>query len=170
MSENTETGRLPRAALAIAIPLAGLALIWIAILAASYSDLFTEAYACPTDPNGACLPLKESVRLSTYINFAGIAALCLSSLYGKKVSETASESRFTNAARGFTTVAVIASLITTVFMALGVFIQHLDQNLNSQSAVVSLLGTYLPIILYALLVLYVVLQAFVWKKDEHDGE
>jgi hypothetical protein len=145
--------------------------MWVATISSSYSDLFVQVYDCAANPSGNCVNLAaESVHASTFITLAGIAALNLSALFGRKVAQRAGNSKFAEAARGFTTVAIIASLISAVFAALGVFIQHLNASQEAPSVIVSLIGTYLPIVLYAVLVLFVVLQAFVWKKGDHDDE
>ena len=170
MTEKTEAGRRPRAAQAIAIPLAGLTIMWITTLSASYADLMMRMNDCSSSTQINCMMYGQTVQPSTYIMLVGIAALCLASMFGKKLADSAGESRFATASKGFTIVAIIASLITAVFIAFAVFMQHLNQGGNAESALVSLLGTYLPIVLYAVLVLFVVLQAFVWKKGDHDDE
>lgn len=153
---------------AIALPLFGLSVLWLAIVIGSYTDLFVS------DPwsgvNGGYDASLEAVHASTYIFLVGIATLGICSVIAKSKAEKAGNTKLAHAAHGFTLIAVIASLIIGVVFGFGTFGSAMNNaptgTLHNET--VRVLGVYLPILLDAALLVFVILKAFVGHKEDAD--
>ena len=167
---KTLESRYGRARIAIALPLGGLVVIWFAMLAALVADLFVRdpwAYS-----NGYNVR-AESVHASTYLFLFGIAALGFFSVEGRRLALSADESRLTKLAKGFGTVAVIISLIIGVIYGFGNFMGAFNGSGpagTQHNELYRILGVYLPILLDAGLLVFLILRAFVGQHKEAEDE
>lgn len=150
--------------LAILLPIGGFKLFWFATLGAAVVDLFyTDQFY-----NDSFVE-PETVRWSVYLWVLAIAILALSSALGRQKAFEAAPTRLSHLAKGFTTVAVIASLVIGAFFALMTFMNSLSFNPDIQhNLTVRLLSVYLPILLDALVLITVVIWAFVAKRGNED--
>lgn len=149
--------------LALLLPMVGFKLMWLAALGSSIYNLFKpEQY----DSSGYQVTTSW-VNWDTYIVLSGITALNLGSLYGRKQAIKAKPSQLTTVARGFTMVTLVISLVVG-----GIFgIANFMSNLNSYTGATGILravNDYLPILLVAGLLIFVILKAFVGSKGEGD--
>jgi len=167
---TAKKARLNQDRKAIALPLFGLSVLWLAMVLGTYTDLFVS------DPwsgaNGGYDPALESVHASTYLIFAGIAALGICSVLAKSKAERAGSTKLAHAARGFTVVAVVVSLIIGVIFGFGTFGNAMNNapSGTSHSEMVRVFGVYVPILLDAALLVFVILKAFVGHKEEAEDE
>jgi len=166
---STKTAdRFAKDRLAIALPLLGLSVMWVAFLLAQYTDLFaTDPWKTPTGVYDASL---ETVHPSTYIFLVGIAAVGISSVWAKGLAASAQESNLAKAAKGFTIIAVIASLIIGViygFAQFGNAFGYAPEGVQ-RNELVRVFGVYVPILLDAALLVFIILKAFVGHKEEEN--
>ena len=165
---TTKARRFAKDRLAIAIPLLGVAVMWLAFLLAQYTDLFV-ANPWQSADGGYDVSL-ESVHPSTYIFLAGIAAVAVSSVWAKSLAAKAGDTNLAKAAHGFTIIAVIASLIIGVVYGFGQFgsaFGNAPAGVN-HNELVRILGVYVPILLDAGLLVFVILKAFVGHKEQEN--
>lgn len=167
MKDKSLLQKVSQSSWAILIPILGLVAMWVAFMGAWVADLYlTEYTSCGTKD---CFLVNEQVHASAYLFLLGIAIAGLCALWGRSLAAGSGASRLAHAARGFTLIAVIASLIIAAIAAIAVFMSHFSSNL-SQSAGLAVFTTYIPVILYAVLVVFVILRAFVSKKGDEDDE
>ena len=160
--------RFAKDRLAIALPLLGLSVMWLAFLLAQYADLFVSN---PWNGrNGEYDATLESVHLSTYIFLLGIAAVAVTSVWAKSLAASAGDTNLAKAAHGFTIIAVIASLIIGVFYGFAQFGNAFDNSPSGtqHNEVVRIMGVYVPILLDAGLLVFVILKAFVGHKEDEN--
>lgn len=165
---TTKAERFAKDRLAIASPLLGLAGMWLAFLLAQYSDLFvSNPWQSATGGYDVTL---ETVHPSTYLFLVGIAAVAVSSVWAKSLAAKAGDTNLAKAAHGFTIIAVIASLIIGVVYGFGQFglaFGNAPSGVN-HNELVRIFGVYVPILLDAGLLVFVILKAFVGHKEEEN--
>lgn len=172
MSTNETKGKafsFAKDRMAIALPLIGLSVLWLAFLLAQYTDLFVRnPWQTPTGEYDVSL---ESVHPSTYIFLVGIAAVAFTSVWAKSLAHRAGDTKLAKAAHGYTIIAVIASLIIGVIYGFGQFGSAFGYADNAQhNQLVRILGVYVPILLDAALLVFVILKAFVGQKADEEDE
>ena len=166
----TLASRFGTARIAIALPLGGLVILWFAALGAQIADLFVRD---PWAYLGGYQVSAETVRLSTYLVLLGVAALGFFAVEGRRLAASESHERLAKTARGFGTVAVIVSLIVGVIYGFATFISAFSYSIPQgmqHNEVVRILGVYLPILLDAGILVFVILRAFVGQHKEADDE
>ena len=167
MTDKSLLGKVSQSSWAILIPIFGLVAMWICFMGAWVADLYITEYTnCGAKD---CVLVNEQVHASVYLFWFGIALASLASLWGRYKAANAGNSRLAHASRGFTLIAVIASLIISAIAAIAVFMSHFSQSAG-ENASLSIFTTYIPVILYAVLVVFVILRAFVSKKGDEDDE
>lgn len=157
---------------AILAPLIGLVIGWTLFMFAIYSELFIfERY----DDQGMYLGPEEVVRPSTYLFLAGIVVFGLAALYGQRLALRAREAAgpenlLARAAHRFGNLTVIISLVGGAIYAIGNFLDAFTRYGNREdNLLVRLLDVYLPILLATALVVYILLRAFVFRKQVAKG-
>ena len=153
---------------AILTPLIGLVVGWTLFMFALYSDLFVFPIY---DSQGMYLGETQAVKISTYLYLVGIVVFGLLSLRGQQLSLHARElagldAPLPRAAHRFTNLTVVISLVGGSIYAIGNFLNAFsffgNENTN---LLVRLFDVYIPIVLATILVIYIVLRAFVYRKQ-----
>jgi hypothetical protein len=153
---------------AIITPLIGLVVGWTLFMFAIYSDL----YVFPIyDSEGMYLGETQIVQISTYLYLVGIVVFGLLALRGQQMSLHARElagldAPLPRAAHRFTNLTVVISLVGGSIYAIGNFLNAFNsfgqENVN---LFVRLFDVYVPIVLATILVIYILLRAFVYRKQ-----
>lgn len=155
---------------AIQLPLVGLAFAWAMMMISQYVDLYTPFPAY--DNMGERLNPEVELQWSVYIALGAIVGASVASLLGQKMALAARSENDTPlavAAHRFTNLFVILSLVAGAVYAIGNFLGGFnDYDSREASPVVRIFGLYVPIVLATALVVYVILAAFVFRKDAPD--
>lgn len=149
--------------LALLLPMVGFKVFWLAVLGAAIYNLYKPNFY---DSSGYPVQI-DWLAWDTYILLFGLAALNLTSLYGRRAAAKAPKSKLSHLAHGFTTVALIISLVGGGIFGIGNFMSSLN-NFSYQTGFVRAFNVYLPILLDAALLIFVILKAFVAAKGEED--
>ena len=153
---------------AIVTPLIGLVVGWTLFMFAIYSDLFVFPIY---DSQGMYLGETQIVQISTYLYLVGIVVFGLLALRGQQMSLHARElagldAPLPRAAQRFTNLSVVISLVGGSIYAIGNFLNAFNsfgqENVN---LLVRLFDVYVPIVLATILVIYILLRAFVYRKQ-----
>ena len=153
---------------AILTPLIGLVVGWTLFMFAIYSDLFVFPIY---DSQGMYLGETQAVKLSTYLYLVGIVVFGLLSLRGQQLSLHARElagidAPLPRAAHRFTNLTVVISLVGGSIYAIGNFLNAFSGFGNENTnLLVRLFDVYIPIVLATILVIYILLRAFVYRKQ-----
>ena len=153
---------------AILTPLIGLVVGWTLFMFAIYSDLFVFPIY---DSQGMYLGETQAVKLSTYLYLVGIVVFGLLSLRGQQLSLHARElagidAPLPRAAHRFTNLTVVISLVGGSIYAIGNFLNAFSVFGNENTnLLVRLFDVYIPIVLATILVIYILLRAFVYRKQ-----
>lgn len=143
---------------------------WIIFTIAVFSDISVEI-----GYSGQELYGPEAVQLfrwSKYLLLAAIALLGIGALVAQKRLAAllanpdggSTVSPLAKPAHEFANTVIIISLVLAAWGAIGVFMQSFFEQPNSENMTLRILGTYLPIVLYAILVVGLLLSAFVFSK------
>lgn len=157
---------------AILAPLVGLVVGWTLFMFAVYANLFVYPIY---DSQGMYQGEAQIVRPSTYLFLAGIIVFGLAALYGQRLALRARElsgpeHSLARAAHRFTTLAVIIGLVGGAIYAIGNFLGAFTSFSNrEESLLVRLFDVYVPILLATVLVVYILLRAFVFRKQVVKG-
>lgn len=149
--------------LALLLPLVGFKLFWLAVLGSSIYNLFKPD---PYDSMGYAVPVTW-IAWDSYMLLAGIAALNLSALWARGKAAHAPKTKLSHLAHGFATVSLIISLVGGAIFGIGTFMSTLN-NYQSETGLLRAANVYLPILLDAALLIFVILKAFVGSKGEDD--
>jgi heme/copper-type cytochrome/quinol oxidase subunit 2 len=153
---------------AILTPLIGLVVGWTLFMFAIYSNLFIFPLV---DSQGQYLGEAQVVKLATYLYLLGIVAFGLLSLRGQELALDARElagleAPLPRAAHRFTNLTVVISLVGGSIYAitnfLNAFTSFGNENVN---LLVRLFDVYVPIVLATILVIFILLRAFVFRKQ-----
>lgn len=153
---------------AIITPLIGTAVGWTLFMFAIYSDLFVFPRV---DSDGMYLGEAQIVKLSTYLYLIGVVVFGLLALRGQQMALHARalaglDAALPRAAHRFTNLAVVISLVAGAFYAIGNFLTAFTRFGNdSVNLLVRLFDVYVPIVLATALVIYILLRAFVFRKQ-----
>jgi hypothetical protein len=161
--------RIPLAKKAVALPLIGLLVAWLAFMGATLANLYVPQ-PIYNDVGVATFP-EEVVQIAPYLFLLGIAAVAVSSLIAKRLAqksraelgETHSLSR---AALRFANLGVVIGLAAGAIFAIGNFLGAFNTySGRTENPVLRLLSVYVPILLATGLVVYVLLAAFVFNNE-----
>ena len=153
---------------AIITPLIGLVVGWTLFMFAIYSDLSVFPVY---DSEGMYLGETQIVKISTYLYLVGIVVFGLLALRGQQMSLHAREvagldAPLPRAAHRFTNLTVVISLVGGSIYAISNFLNAFtsfgQENVN---LLVRLFDVYVPIVLATILVIYILLRAFVYRKQ-----
>jgi hypothetical protein len=135
---------------------------------AIYSNLFVFPIY---DSQGMYVGETQAVKISTYLYLVGIVVFGLLSLRGQQLSLHARElsgleSPLPRAAHRFTNLTVVISLVGGSIYAIGNFLNAFNSFGNENTnLLVRLFDVYIPIVLATILVIYILLRAFVYRKQ-----
>lgn len=153
---------------AILTPLIGLAVGWTVFMFAIFSDLFVFPIY---DSQGMYLGETQIVKVSTYLYLIGIVVFGLLSLRGQQLALHAREiagldAPLPRAAHRFTNLTVVISLVGGSIYAIGNFLNAFTGFFGNEEVnlLVRLFDVYIPIVLATILVIYILLGAFVYRK------
>lgn len=151
-------------------PLFALIFTWFSFMAAIYIGIRNPQVRY-TDQGQAIYP-DPYVQMQTYVFLLGITVFALVALWSlrKAVSmRVAQESLLARASHRFNNLAVILSLLAGAIFAIGNFLGAWQSyEPVDEPVVIRLLNVYVPIILATALVVFVLLFAFVFRKDAPD--
>jgi heme/copper-type cytochrome/quinol oxidase subunit 2 len=153
---------------AILTPLIGLVVGWTLFMFAIYSNLFVFPVV---DSQGMYLGEAEIVKVSTYLYLLGVVAFGLLSLRGQELALHARElagleAPLPRAAHRFTNLTVVISLVGGSIYAIGNFLNAFTGFGNDGvNLLVRLFDVYVPIVLATILVIFILLRAFVFRKQ-----
>jgi hypothetical protein len=154
----------------IRFPLFALILTWASFMLAIYIGIRNPQITY-TD-QGQPIEPEPYVGLQTYVFLLGITVFSLVALWSLLQAlkiRAQSESSLARAAHRFNNLAVILSLLAGAIFAIGNFLGAWNQyNSLGDPPLIRFLNVYLPIILATALVVFVLLQAFVFRKDAPD--
>ncbi|MFM5952165.1 MAG: hypothetical protein ACKOOE_06195 [Micrococcales bacterium] len=152
--------------LGLVLPLVGVTVAWVAMVVAAYLDLGLNFY------NGSNYSNFVEVKVSTYLVLLGLAIASGLALWGFKkadVEHSVSDSvPLVRAVYRFGGLMVVLALVFDAIFALTTFLTSLDLGMAGGVQTTlggRLLGVYLPIVLDAALVVFVLLQATLWRKS-----
>lgn len=157
---------------AIISPLVGLVVGWALFMFAFYANLFVLP---EFDSQGYWVADAQVVRPATYLFLAGIVVFGLASLYGQRLALRARELAgpdhlLARAAHRFTTLTVIIGLVGGAIYAIGNFLGAFNvYSDRRENLLVRLFDVYVPILLATVLVVYILLRAFVFRKTNVKG-
>lgn len=155
---------------AIQIPLAGGVITWLTFMGAIYSDLFVPI--AQWNENGEYIGPEPTVQLSTYLFLIGLALFGLAALWGQTIALAVRQQQdfpLAKSAHRFTNLLVILGLVANAVYAIGTFLGAFNNYDNRDvSLLVRIFGVYVPIVIATALVVFVLLRAFVFRKDAPD--
>jgi hypothetical protein len=158
--------------LAILTPLVGLIGGWKFFMFAIYAGLFVYPIY---DAQGMYQGDEQIIRPSTYLFLSGIVVFGLLALYGQRLALRARalagvDDALARAAHRFTNFAVIVALVGGAFFAIGNFLGAFNTYIDrEENLTVRLFDVYIPILLATGLVVYILLRAFVFRKQVVKG-
>jgi hypothetical protein len=154
---------------AILTPLIGLVVGWTLFMFAIYSDLFVQPIY---DSQGMFISDAQLVKVSTYLFLLGIVVFGLLSLRGQQLALHARElagleAQLPRAAHRFTNLTVVISLVGGSIYAIGNFLNAFSGfgSPDGVNLLIRLFDVYVPIVLATILVIYILLRAFVFRKQ-----
>jgi len=157
---------------AILTPLIGLVVGWTLFMSAIYSSLFVYPIY---DSQNMYQGEEQIIRPATYLFLAGIVVFGLLALRGQRLALRArelagSEHSLARAAHRFGNLAVIISLVGGAIYAIGTFLGAFNAFGNREDNLfIRLFDVYVPILLATALVVYILLRAFVFRKQVTKG-
>ena len=158
--------------LGILAPLVGLIGGWKFFMFAIYAGLFVYPIY---DAQGMYQGDEQIIRPSTYLFLSGIVIFGLLALYGQRLALRARalagvDDSLARAAHRFTNFTVIVALATGAFFAIGNFLGAFNTYIDrEENLTVRLFDVYIPILLATGLVVYILLRAFVFRKQVVKG-
>lgn len=141
--------------IALLLPLVGLLATWSMYLTAAYIDL----------PRGW---RPEGISWSIYFYLGGIVVVALASSFAFKISDAlhvVTPTGITRSVYRFNGLAVVLSMAAGAVFAIGTFLESFGSGLMGRGGD-KLIEVYLPIILVTAVVVFVLLQATVFRKSE----
>lgn len=161
------------AKLAILTPLIGLIVAWVFFSFAIYANLFVYPVY---DSMGNYQGESQLIRPSTYLFLGAIVAFGLAALWGQRRALrnrelSAADDLLARAAHRFTNLTVIIALVAGAVYAIGNFLTAFNRfNSPQDDLLVRLFDVYVPILLATVLVVYILLRAFVFRKAQIKGQ
>lgn len=161
--------RIPLANKAVALPLLGLLVAWLAFMGATLTDLYVPQ---PQYDNlGNLIASTEVFHVAPYLFLLGIAAASVASLIGQRLAlrsrkENGEAHKLSLAALRFANLGVVIGLAAGAVFAIGNFMGAFNNySGRAENLVLRLFSVYVPILLATGLVVYVLLAAFVFGHE-----
>ena len=153
--------------LGLVLPLVGVTVAWVGLVVASFLDLKINYYT-----QSGYSDFVE-VKASTYVVLISLAIASGLVLWGFKAADTehvvSSEVPLVRATYRFAGLMIVIALVSDAIFALNTFVNSFDNRTFFQGAEITLggrlLGVYLPILLAAGLVVFVLLQSTLKRKS-----
>ena len=162
--------RIPLAKRAIALPLIGLFVAWLAFMGAALTDLYVPQ--TQYDNNGNAVFVEEVFHVAPYLFLLGISAVAISSLFAQGLAirarrDAADASPLARSAQRFSTLGIVLGLAAGAIFAIGNFMGAFNSySGRAENPVLRIFSVYVPILLATGLVIYVLLAAFVFRHDD----
>ena len=166
--------KLSKPKLSVLIPLVGLVVAWVLFALALYTGLWLRI----TDPNNNYRIADYSpnsgggyfVNWNIYLFFGSIAAISLGALWGQRLAlqsriELGQDHALSRASHRLNNLLLWIGVALGVFFVFANFLSGFAGFFTVQAWFPRVFGTYLPIVLGAGLVLFVILRAFVFRAD-----
>lgn len=150
---------------ALWLTLAGGIVGWVCYAVALYSDIAVEAGHTSDELWG-----DESVvpvRPSTYLFFAAIAVFVLGGLAGRRgavAARSLGPTRLAQPVVRFSSTVVIIGLVLAANAAMLVFLDNFLSGVGADNVIARVFNSYLPIVLYTVLVVWAILAGFVFSS------
>jgi hypothetical protein len=145
----------------IVLPLVGVTVAWVAMVLASFIDLGSTA-------------ASNAFRVSTYVVLVGLALASGCALVGFKLADRQhaadGSSALVGAVYRFTSLMVILALVFDTIFVFATFLSSFNGGLMTVDLGTRFLATYLPILLAAGLVVFVLLQTTMYRKSAADED
>jgi hypothetical protein len=141
--------------IALLLPLVGLLATWSMYLTAAYIDL-PRTYE------------SFDIQWTVYLYLGGIAVVALASSFAFTISDAlhvVTPTGITRSVYRFNGLAVVLSMVAGAVFAIGTFLDSFNSTSTNFGAN-KLVEVYVPIILVTIVVVYVLLQATVFRKSE----
>ena len=162
--------RIETAKTSIKLPLIGLSAAWLLFMIADYVQSLVPRGTY--EKNGDYIYPDPRFSVEIYLFFAGITAFAIFALAGQKLAlrlRTEEDSALAISAHRLNNLAVVLSLVAGAVFAIGNFLGAWNSYAPSSEPLgLRLLNVYLPIVLATALVVFVILSAFVFRKDAPD--
>jgi len=172
--DNAVLRRVGRGKVALALPLAGLVVLWVMVILGAYSELFIQ-YG-PGYFNHQ-LHQQNAFHVVNYLWLIGLAAVGICSVTARRMTYAHRDNRLEHAVSGFALVSVFVSLITATIWGIAIFASNFSQTVYNSAGtpvrpdeLMRLVNVYLPILLDAALLVFVILRSFVGLTDSTDDE
>lgn len=152
----------------IATPLIAVVISWVIFMIAVYTELFVKPVY---DENDQWIGEDPAVQAAPYLFFLATAVFTAGAVWAQRLAirrriELGPEERLPRSAHRFATLAIVIGLVVGAVLAISVFLEGFNTyGPRSDDITLRLLTTYLPIILYTILVVTVLLVAFVFRGD-----
>lgn len=166
--------RIPLAKKAVALPLLGLLVAWLAFMGAALADLYVPQ---PSYDNfGNPIAGQDVVHVAPYLFLVGISAAAIASLISQRWAisarkENGEAHKLSLAALRFANLGIILGLAAGTIFAIGTFMGAFNSySGRGDNLLYHFLNTYAPILLATGLVVYVVLAAFVFDHQEKNTD
>lgn len=155
---------------------------WAIIVLSAYSDLFYDDYTYTKVVEESQVKGDEPfvyydsiyqpvIHPSTYMSLVAVLAFAMTALWARQISRRAiamdPSNRLVKTASVWSFIAVILSLLLGVIYGFATFVSSLAMG-SGADPVVRIFSTYVPILLAAVLLLFVVLRGFVLKPEATD--
>ena len=152
----------------IATPLVAVVISWVIFMIAVYTELFVKPVY---DEHDQWIGEDPAIQAAPYLFFLATAVFTIGAVWAQRLAirrriELGPEERLPRAAHRFATLTIVIGLVVSAVLAISVFLEGFNTyGPRSDDITLRLLTTYLPIILYTILVVTVLLVAFVFRGD-----
>jgi hypothetical protein len=162
--------RIGRGRVALGLPLLGLVGLWAVFLGAQITDLYQQYGS----NYGNSAVQQNEFHISTYLFLVGIAILGLTSVTARRMAHQLNATALERAVRGFSLVAVFVALIIGAIFGVGNFMANFMTTVSyapgsgyvAPSELMRVFNVYIPIVLDAAIMVFVIIRAFVNPVDE----
>lgn len=162
--------RFVTAETSIRLPLVGLSATWVLFMLAQFVQINVPSTVYLDD--GSVWYPEPRFQLEIYLFFVGITVFALAALAGQKLAlrlRTENDSALAISAHRLNNLGVVLSLAAGAIFAIGNFLGAWNTYEPTDDPIgLRLINVYLPIVLATALVVYVILAAFVFRKDAPD--
>jgi TctA family transporter len=159
---------------ALALPLGGLLALWVLSLAAQVAQIYVNYGPSYGDYQAQ----QNTFSLATYFFLAGIIAQGLAAVTSRRMAQDLDKTRLERAIRGFSLVAVFFSLILGAIFGIILFTSNFMTSTmfsgtgvsHAPNELLRVFNVYLPILLDAAAMVFVILRAFVSKPADAETQ
>ncbi|MEY4743515.1 MAG: hypothetical protein RIR34_854 [Actinomycetota bacterium] len=165
---NALTKRFGEGRTALILPLAGYVVLWVTVIGGSFANIFEPQ---PKSNFDGVTRFPQVVHMSIYLFLVGLAVLGITSVYARRLAVNAAQTRLTKSAGGFALVSVAITLIAGAIYGISSLMMGINSvnPTDNNNEVVRIFNVYVPIVLDAALLVFVILKAFVGlHKDGED--